>query len=156
MGLDLDIDQADELTTTITSDEPVHAPEVAPARQGDQHRPYCLLHNVLMTAYSSRDGVTRYRCPVPDCTATEKRAQPTSNVPREPMQCPHCAARAREAGRDDAPPVHLQVDYARSTYAMLLMVCPQPECRFAVRVARPDIVARSRLQARRGEQIGER
>jgi hypothetical protein len=143
-----------------TTTKPAEQPSTPPARQGDQHRPYCMRHNVLMSAYSSRDGVTRYRCPVPGCDATEKRAQPTSNIPREPHVCPHCAARAKEAAEDTdeavAPPVYLESDWSRSTYAMIAMVCPTPGCRFSVRLPRPDISARSRRMRGRAEKIGER
>lgn len=147
-------DDQEQPTPTITNQEA--PPDPAASRQGDQHRPYCRTHNVLMRAAKTTSGITSYACPVPNCKATEKRAQPTSNVPREPMHCPHCAERAREAGQEEAPPVYLEADYLRSTFAMLAMVCPAPECHFSVRVPRPDIAARQRVQARRAEQIGER
>lgn len=143
-------------TATTTIDTPDQPPSVPAARQGDQHRPYCMRHVVLMSAYSSRDGVTRYRCPVPGCEATEKRAQPTSHIPREPHVCPHCAARSRDAGEKDPKPVYLESDWSHSTYAMLAMACPTAGCRFTLRMPRPDIAARSRKQRAHAERIGER
>ena len=128
----------------------------AASRQGDQHRPYCLLHNVLMVAYNSSGGATRYKCPVPECDATEKRAQPTSMIPRDPLFCPHCMARAIEAGQDKPQPVYLEADYARSTFAILLMKCPTAGCHFSIKIPRPDITARSRVQRSRTESISER
>ena len=154
MSLD-DGDEQQQPTTPPTTNQ-ASSQEPAAPRQGDQHRPYCRTHNVLMTAYNSRDGVTRYRCPVPGCQATEKRPQPTSSIPREPMRCPHCAARAKEDGQEDGTPVYLEADYAHSTFAMLAMVCPTPGCRFRMRVSRPDIAARSRVQRSQAESIGER
>lgn len=145
-----------EVTTETTTSLQETPPDVATPRQGDQHRPYCRRHNVLMIAYNSSGGATRYKCPVPGCDATEKRAQPTSNIPREPQMCPHCQARAAEEKTKAQTPVYLEADYARSTYAMLHMACPTPECRFFVKLPRPDIAARSRVQRARGEAIGER
>lgn len=146
----------DSQTATTTSDTLAPPPSVPAARQGDQHRPYCMKHHVLMSAYGSRDGVTRYSCPVPGCEATEKRPQPTSNIPREPHVCPHCAARAIEDKKPDAPPVYLESDWSRSTYAMIAMVCPTPGCRFSVRLPRPDISARERRMRSRAARIGDR
>lgn len=158
MPLEDDDVAADDTTNTTTSDQPAtpgDGAEIPPARQGDQHRPYCRKHNTLMVAYSSRDGVTRYRCPVPNCEAKEKRSQPTSRIPREPMRCSHCDQRAREAKIENEPS-YLELDEHRSTYAMLLMICPDPACRFSVRVPRPDIAARSRIARSRADTIGER
>lgn len=154
-AMNLDDDGTEEVTTPTTTNQAA-PPDPAASRQGDQHRPYCRTHNVLMTAYNSRDGVTRYRCPVPGCQATEKRAQPTSNILREPMFCPHCLARAIEAGTERQDQVYLEADYARSTFAILLMKCPTVGCHFSVKIPRPDIAARNRVQRARTESIGER
>jgi hypothetical protein len=166
--MSLDDDGAENVTTpTTTSNAPAQPDqEPAAARQGDQHRPYCRVHNVLMRAAKTNGGVTSYACPVPNCKATEKRAQPTSNIPREPQACPNCKGRAEEARRQaeeegkprpaTAPPVYLEANYALSTYAMLVMACPVDECHFQVKIPRPDIAARSRAQVRRAEQLSER
>lgn len=151
--MNLDDETAAATPTTTSQDAPQ---EAAAPRQGDQHRPYCRRHNVLMVAYNSSGGATRYKCPVPGCDATEKRAQPTSNVPREPQICPHCRGRAIEDGQADPQPVYLEADYARSTFAMLLMVCPTEGCHYSMRIPRPDIVTRSRIQRQRSESISER
>lgn len=143
-------------TTPTTTTPQAATQEAAAPRQGDQHRPYCRRHNVLMIAYNSSGGATRYKCPVPGCDATEKRAQPTSNIPREPMVCPHCRGRAIEEGQKDPTPVYLEAEYGRSTFAILLMRCPTPDCHYAVKIPRPDIAARSQIQLRRSESISER
>lgn len=151
--MNLDDDTVDISPSTTTQPEPL---DHAASRQGDQHRPYCRTHNVLMRAAKTASGITSYACPVPNCKATEKRAQPNSNIPREASWCPHCMAKAIAEEVAVPQPVYLEADYPRSTYAMLTMACPTRDCRFEMKIPRPDIAARSRVQARRTEQISER
>lgn len=122
-------------------------------RQGDQNRPYCRVHFCLMTATSTSKGVTRYKCPVADCDEGEKRAQPRSVIPREPMQCPWCRQRAIEVGVKKVKPVYCVVDYRHSQSAMLRMVCPDDECGFRVLVPRPDVSVRAMRERNRQEDI---
>lgn len=118
------------------------------ARQGDQSRPYCRTHFVLMRASTSGD-VTRYKCPVPGCKAVEKKARPRSVIPNVPMECPHCAGKAESEKKKNAKPVYLEVDYDKSTASQLQMVCPTSGCGFSIKVARPDLATRApRLRSR--------
>ena len=61
-------------------------------QQGDELRPYCARHNVLMTSYATRGPNTHYRCPVDGCEERAKRVRPALKVPAEPMLCRqrHC------------------------------------------------------------------
>jgi hypothetical protein len=86
-------------------------------RQGDQGRPYCERHLCLMTAASSRQGMTVYACPVPSCTCTEKKARPVAAIPAAPRRCPQRICAGNEAS-------YLEVDPARSQGLNLLMKCP--------------------------------
>lgn len=114
------------------------------SRQGDQHRPYCRRHHVLMKAYKTTGGITSYRCPVPECKETAKQAQPRSVIPRDPQECPKCRQRHIEADNAAAAPVYCEVAFSRSTSGTLMLVCPSAGCDFHVLVPRPDIAARSR------------
>lgn len=116
-------------------------------RQGDQCRPYCRVHMCLMVASNTSKGVTRYSCPVPACKEGEKRSQPASNIPRQPLACPVCTRPAD--GKKKASAVYCVVDYPRSSFAMLQLTCPTPGCHFHVKVPRPDVAARSNVMRRR-------
>lgn len=153
----LDADQ--ELDQVATKrKQPVE--ELAPAppsvaestRQGDQVRPYCRRHNVLMRAVGTGGGITRYKCPVPDCNEAEKRAQPRSVIPREPLECPKCRQRKFA---DDQPvnPVYCEVDSHRSTSGQLCMACPEMDCDFHALIPRPDIAVRARRMRAAAEEI---
>jgi len=145
-----------ELDADVQQDNAQEAnePEDRKPRQGDQYRPYCRVHMCLMVSRSSSKGVTRYNCPVPGCKQGEKRAWPTSMIPREPQECPLCRQRlSGENGRKKADPVYCVVDYQRSSFAMLELVCPTPGCHFHVRVPRPDVAARARRMRPRDDAV---
>jgi hypothetical protein len=133
------------------------------ARQGDQYRPYCRVHNCLMGATNSNGKVTRYQCPVPGCKEAEKRTRPNTVVPNQPLECPQCRQRAIEEaaqkggkGKKEPKPVYCEVDRSRSRGGMLRMVCPTDGCSFAVDVPRPDIAIVRRQFIRRSESISAR
>ena len=153
----LEVDEDVERVTTRRK-EPVEVNEPAPpsvaesTRQGDQVRPYCRRHNVLMRAVGTGGGITRYKCPVPDCNEAEKRAQPRSVIPREPLECPKCRQRKFA---DDQPvnPVYCEVDSHRSTSGQLCMACPEMDCDFHALIPRPDIAVRARRMRMAAEEI---
>ena len=152
------LDSDDEMHGPMaTNTEPVEGVDRAPPsptihRQGDQVRPYCRRHNVLMRSVGTGGGVTRYKCPVPDCNEAEKRAQPRSVIPREPLECPKCRQRRIEA---DQPvnPVYCEVDASRSTSGQLCMACPEMGCDFHTLIPRPDIAVRARRMRMAAEEI---
>jgi len=110
-------------------------------------RPYCQKHNVLMSAYSSKEGVTHYACPVPNCGATAKQARPKDPIPKDPAVCPQVSCRD--------PKQYLEVDAARSSSGQLAMVCPG--CGFTSRVPRPQIAfVNQAIQREAAEDLGVR
>lgn len=151
--------EADDDVERVTTrrKEPVETAEPAPpspesTRQGDQIRPYCRRHNVLMRAVGTGGGITRYKCPVPDCNEAEKRAQPRSVIPREPLECPKCRQR-KLADDQPANPVYCEVDSHRSTSGQLCMACPEMDCDFHALIPRPDIAVRARRIRMAAEEI---
>jgi hypothetical protein len=110
-----------------------NAPPLVPsrARQGDDGRPFCPLHNCLQVATGSKEQHTHYACPVPGCATKEKRARPQVKVPAEPQACPQRTCRD-EKGK---PLAYLEVDPRLSGVSHLHMVCPR--CKFHVNAPRP-------------------
>jgi hypothetical protein len=108
-------------------------PSAEPQRgqQGDDGRPYCPLHNVLMVAYSSKETTTHYKCPVAGCETTAKKARPTIHIPSQPIACPRQTC-------NSAP---LEVDPKGSNLVQLQMTCPK--CGFQVGVPRPQFDAKA-------------
>lgn len=134
-----------------------------PALPGDAFRPYCRTHNCLMTAYKSGGKVTRYKCQVPGCKESAKRARQRSVVPNKPLECPQCRQRAVEAAqasgvktKKSPDPVYCEVQFTTSRGGMLHMVCPTDGCDFSVHVPRPDIAVVSQEIRRRSESIAAR
>lgn len=108
---------------------PVIVPPTQTTARAENGRPYCVRHNVLMRATGTKESVTHYACPVPDCDCKSKTAKQREPIPREPAVCPQATCRT---------PVHyLEVDASRTTLALLAMVCPN--CGFISRVPRPAI-----------------
>lgn len=145
----LDLDDA-ALSEHAHGDDgpPLAAAPAARGNQGDEGRPYCERHNVLMVASGSRPAVTLYRCPVEGCDARAKRVRPQFKIPAQPQMCPQriCA---------DAPAA-LEVVARLSTLAQLHMACPR--CGFSLKVPRPQFGPQLASQRRRAlvEDLGER
>lgn len=111
------------------------APSVVDAVTG---RPVCPRHNSLMKAYSTGDGVTRYKCQAAGCEATQKVARKSSRYPGAPLICQRQQCRAEN--------VAMEVDAKASNYAQLKMVCPR--CRSSTYVGNPEYeVAARRAKA---------
>lgn len=129
MSLDPDYSQETVSEETLPSPQSP-APSPAPARQGDQGRPFCGKHNCLMKAVRSGKEATNYSCPVPLCDQKEKRARGSVQIPREPNRCPdiRCQGKTVES--------YLEVNLRRSTTAHLCMVCPK--CGYDIKVPRPS------------------
>jgi hypothetical protein len=119
------------------------------ARQGDDTKPYCPRHNVLLRATGSRELHTNYACPVQGCQTREKRIRPSLKVPSEPQMCPQRTCR-------DADGVALEVDERLSNLAHLHMSCPQ--CGFHLKMPRPqfDAAAAARERRRETQDLSER
>lgn len=123
-------------------DEPPLAnvpPATAPAvrgQQGDEGRPYCPRHNVLMRAIGSHPDHTRYKCPVPGCDEKAKRVRPTLKVPHQPQMCP----------QRSCDEVAMVVTPALSNVAQFHMECPQ--CGFSLKVPRPTFAPQLDRQRR--------
>lgn len=128
-----------ETTRTLINEDIAPLP-AAPARQGDQGRPYCSRHNCLMQAVGSSPKETRYACPVELCDQKEKRARGTVQIPREPRPCPdvRCQGKAMQS--------FLEVDLRRSSMAHLCMVCPK--CGYDIKVPRPSFNSGQRTYER--------
>lgn len=113
-------------------------------RRVEQGTPYCARHNVLMVTSSSQERAAYYKCPVPGCQQTDKRARPTMRIPSEPLRCPQ-----RSCSADDPKSaMYLEVNGAKSTPFQLRMECPR--CSFQINVPRPGVesaVQRARLEA---------
>lgn len=127
---------------------PVSQETPAPARRGDEGRPYCHKHQCLMQSTATRGNVTHYACPVPTCRETEKLVKPSVSMAREPMQCPCQSCRK--------PQQYLEFDASLSTPAIAHMICPQ--CKFALKTPRgqvADLMQLKRLRPAR-ENFGQR
>lgn len=116
-------------TAPIVPPNPVPALPV-PARQGDDGRPYCPVHQCLMRANGTRGNVTTYACVVPTCEVSEKRARPQVRIAKEPIPCPMKTCVESPRG----PQQFLEFDAARSNLAILHMECPK--CKYALKVPR--------------------
>lgn len=124
-------------------------PEQVRGRQGDEGKPYCGVHNVLMRAYASKPDATHYECPVDGCEEKGKRVRPQLKVPSSPSYCPQ-----RTCQR-----VALVVVPKLSTMAQLHMACPQ--CRFSLKQPRPQFdaaaqAAEARRRLAEREDLAER
>lgn len=142
---------ADDVREASESEQPSNTPPVspetpAPARQGDEGRPYCPVHQCLMRANGTREQVTTYTCPVPTCTCSEKRARPSVRIHREPTKCPNriCAS----------PQQYLEFDPRRSNVAQLHMECPK--CKFSLKQPRPQFAPQLEQEKRRRERDAQR
>ena len=141
----LGLDDAELSERAHGDDAPALNPEPrtlnpARGRQGDEGRPFCERHNVLMVTYTSKPDVTHYRCPVEGCDARAKRIRPTIKIPATPLFCQQRTCKERG--------VALEVDPKFSTGAQLHMRCPN--CEFGLKVPRPQFatqLARQRREA---------
>lgn len=135
-------------SNTVSLETPAAVVPPVPARQGDEGRPYCPVHQCLMRANGTREQVTTYACPVPTCKCSEKRARPTVRIARDPVACPNrtCAS----------PQQFLEFDPKRSTFSQLHLECPA--CHFSIKQPRPQFNAMQELKRRRPprEELSDR
>lgn len=113
-------------------------PKPVPARQGDDGRPYCPIHQCQMRASGSKPDVTHYACPVPSCTCNAKRARPTVHIARDPLLCPNRTCQS--------PQQYLEINLAKSG-ANAHMECPA--CHFSLKAPRPQFAQVLQHQHRR-------
>lgn len=136
----LDLDPVVDEATAVNE----ATPQRAIARQGDDGRPYCDVHNCLMVAQGTEGQITRYKCPVPNCECRVKRVRKFAAVPSKPLQC--------QAATCQEPPQFLVVNRKLSHGGMLRMDCPN--CgRFQI-VPVPGFQPDAR--PRRDEDLGDR
>lgn len=146
-GSGLGLDDAALSANLHGDDLPPLAPSVA--RQGDDGRPYCAKHNVLMRAYATKDKTTHYACPVKTCNERQKRVRKEFAVPTEPQICPDVRCHGQKRA--------LEVDPKLSKLSQLHMVCPK--CGFSSKVPRPQfkpILSRQRANAVANEDLAAR
>ncbi len=118
-------------------------------RVGDELRPYCSKHNVLMRATGSNDESTNYACPAKDCDATSVRLRPTATPPRELTLCPQ-----RKSKKKQCKTPMVVKPTGQNSIIHLKMQCP--ECGYECRVPRPDINRRAMSTKQKGRRILDR
>jgi hypothetical protein len=131
-------------------------PLVARGKQGDEGRPCCPRHNVLMVTYCSKSTTTHYKCPVDGCKETGKRTRPQSIVPREVQRCPVRSCAVANGGEAAALERDDRLSRGRLQIAM---VCPR--CGFQLNQPRPDgpglaALRHSRARDLAAQDLGER
>lgn len=139
----LDLEGSTPPATVGTSSPVTVEANNAPARQGDDSRPFCEKHQCLMKANGTGPDVTYYACPVPGCGCKQKKIRPQFKMATEPHVCP------QETCRE--PVQYLEAKERQPLVAVVVMRCPK--CGFEIQQPRAQFRPR---QYGKTDELGAR